>query len=85
MEVTLSSKGQLVIPAPFRRRLRLRARSKVQIEEHEGGLLIRPIAKAASAIPPIDYLPPGALKLSRRDRALDRLAGPDIGPDDLEK
>jgi AbrB family looped-hinge helix DNA binding protein len=80
MQLTLSSKGQLVIPAPMRRRLRLKARSKVEIEERDGGLFIRP-ARSAKRVEPIDYPPAGSLKLSARDYALDDLAGPNFGPE----
>jgi AbrB family looped-hinge helix DNA binding protein len=82
MQVAVSSKGQLVIPAPMRRRLRIKARSKVEIEERDGGLFIRP-ARRAQPIEPIEYPPPGSLKLSDRDYALDELAGPDLSPDDI--
>ena len=81
MQLTLSSKGQIVLPAPMRRRLRLKARSKLEIEERDGGLFLRP-ADAAPSFEPIEYPPPGSLKLSKWDYALDKLAGPDIGPND---
>ena len=82
MQLTLSSKGQIVLPAPMRRRLRLKARSKLEIEERDGGLFLRP-ADTLPAFEPIDYPPPGSLKVNRRMLELDKLAGPDIGPDDL--
>ncbi len=82
MQLTLSSKGQIVLPAPMRRRLRLKASSKLEIEERDGGLFLRP-SDALPAFEPIDYPPPGSLKLSKWDYQLDKLAGPDIGPDDL--
>ena len=72
MQLTLSSKGQIVLPAPMRRRLRLKARSKLEIEERDGGLFLRP-AKAGPAFEPIDYPPPGSLKVNARMIALDRL------------
>jgi len=72
MQLTLSSKGQIVLPAPMRRRLRLKARSKLEIEERDGGLFLRP-AKAVPPFEPIDYLPAGSLKVSQRMIALDRL------------
>ncbi|MDD2762761.1 MAG: AbrB/MazE/SpoVT family DNA-binding domain-containing protein [Opitutaceae bacterium] len=80
MQLTLSSKGQLVLPAPVRRRLRLQARSKVELEEREDGVFIRPAAKAP-AFAPIAYPPPGSLKVNQRLLSLDKLAGPDVGPD----
>ncbi len=81
MLLTLSSKGQIVLPAPMRRRLHLKPRSKMEIEERDGGLFLRP-AKPATAIAPIDYPPPHSLKVNRRMLTLDRLAGPDLGPND---
>jgi AbrB family looped-hinge helix DNA binding protein len=82
MQVTLSSKGQLVLPAPIRRRLRLRARTKLVLEEREGGIFIRP-ARAKTEFEPIDYPKPGSLKVNQRMRELDKLAGPDLGPREL--
>ena len=79
MQTTLSSKGQIVLPAPMRRLLGLRAKSKVQIEERDGGIFISPISRKRS-IAPIDYLPIGAIKLSETDYALDMLAGEDDIP-----
>ena len=72
MQLTISSKGQLVLPAPVRRRLRLKARSKVELEEREGGVFIRPVAKPA-ALEPIAYPAPGSLKVTRRMLEQDRL------------
>ena len=81
MLLTLSSKGQVVLPAPMRRRLQLKPRAKLEIEERDGGLFLRP-ATPARAIPPIDYPPPGSLRLNQRLLELDRLAGPDLGPNE---
>ena len=81
MLLTLSSKGQVVLPAPVRRKLRLRARAKLELEIRDGGVFLRPAGKLP-AFEPIDYPPPGSLKLGPRDFALDKLAGPDVGPDD---
>jgi AbrB family looped-hinge helix DNA binding protein len=39
---TLSSKGQLVIPAGIRRKLRLKSGSKVTVEEANGEIRIKP-------------------------------------------
>lgn len=85
MQATVSAKGQLVIPAPMRRRLRLKAHSKVEIEERPGGLFIRPSDATGSVTPPIKYAPPGSLKFAARHYALDKLAGPDVSPDDVFK
>ncbi len=42
---TVTSKGQLVIPAELRRRHSIQSGTRVQFEEVEGGILIRPITK----------------------------------------
>lgn len=39
---TLSSKGQLVIPAELRRRLRLKAGTRVAVEERDGKITVTP-------------------------------------------
>jgi AbrB family looped-hinge helix DNA binding protein len=80
MQVTVSSKGQLVIPAPVRRRLRIRARSKLEIEERDGGLFLR-LAQPRPPIAPIEYPPPGTIALESWHYDLDRLADQDAGPE----
>jgi len=79
MTTTLSGKGQIVLPAPMRRGLGLRARSRVVIEERDGGIFIRP-ARRARVIEPIAYLKPGAIRLGPVDYHLDALAGEDDVP-----
>ena len=79
MQTTLSSKGQIVLPAPMRRVLGLKAKSKVLIEERDGGIFIRPVRKA-TAVAPIEYLPVGAIKLSEQTYLLDAAAGEDDVP-----
>lgn len=79
MTVTLSTKGQIVLPAGMRRRLGLRARSKVEIEEREDGLFIRAAGRRRS-IAPIEYLPPGTIVMSDSDYELDRIAAEDDQP-----
>ena len=74
MQLTVSSKGQIVLPAPVRRRLRLKARSKLELEERADGLFLRPAKARGAAFVPIDYPPPGTLKFGPRDRALDQFA-----------
>lgn len=81
MLLTLSSKGQIVLPAPMRRRLRLGPRAKLEIQEREGGLFLSPVTPVQPAAP-IDYPPAGSLRVNRRLLALDRLAGPDLEPAD---
>jgi AbrB family looped-hinge helix DNA binding protein len=81
VQVTLSSKGQIVLPAPVRRRLRLKARAKLELEEREGGVFLRP-ASGRPVFEPIEYPPPGSLKVNKRMLELDKQAGPDIGPED---
>ena len=79
MQLTLSSKGQIVLPAPMRRRLRLKTRAKLEIEERDGGLFLRP-AKTVPPVEPIDYPPPGSLKLDKWEYAL-MARSSDAGPD----
>ena len=81
MLLTLSSKGQIVLPAPMRRRLRLRPRSKLEIQERDGGLFLSPVKLSRSSAP-IDYPPAGSLRVNQRLLDLDQLSGPDIGPTD---
>lgn len=72
MQLTLSSKGQIVLPAPVRRRLRLKARAKLELEERDGGVFLRP-ATPARAFVSIEPAPSGSIRLTQRDYALDRL------------
>lgn len=44
-EATITLKGQLVIPVEFRRRHYLKAGTRVQFQDVEGGILIRPVTK----------------------------------------
>jgi AbrB family looped-hinge helix DNA binding protein len=43
METTLSSKGQIVLPAAARRRLRLEQGERLAVEFRDGGVLLRPM------------------------------------------
>ncbi len=43
--VTVTSKGQMVIPAPLRRQLKIKKGTKIHIEENEGRLILQPITK----------------------------------------
>ena len=80
MILTLSNKGQIVLPLHVRRSLCLRPRAKIEAEERDGGIFLRP-ARDAAEIEPLEYLPPGAIKLTQRDFDLDKLAGEDVPPD----
>lgn len=80
MQLTLSSKGQLVLPAPVRRRLRLKPRAKLELEERDGGVFLRPARRSAPAIKPIDYPPPGSIKLDPWEHDLMRRSS-DAGPE----
>lgn len=81
MEVTLSSKGQIVLPAPLRRRLRLKQRARLEVEERDGGVFLR-LKDASAGVCPVTPLPAGALKFGARDYALDEFADA-AGEDDL--
>jgi AbrB family looped-hinge helix DNA binding protein len=69
MQLTLSSKGQIVLPAPMRRRLKLKTRAKLEIEERDGGLFLRP-SKSVPTVEPIAYPAPGSLHLDPWEHAL---------------
>jgi AbrB family looped-hinge helix DNA binding protein len=43
METTLSSKGQIVLPAAVRRQLRLVQGERLAVEFRDGGVLLRPM------------------------------------------
>lgn len=74
MHLTLSSKGQIVLPAPVRRRLRLKPGARLNLQEKNGGVFLSPAGDELPAFEPIDYPPPGSLKLSQRDYDLDKFA-----------
>jgi AbrB family looped-hinge helix DNA binding protein len=60
MQTTLSSKGQLVLPAAARRRLRLRQGERLAVELREDGLLLRPVGSGRRYKParhPVSGLP----------------------------
>ncbi len=80
MEITLSSKGHLVLPAPIRRRLQLKKRSRLEVEERDGRVFLRPKAEPKGTCP-VPPLPEGALKFGSRDYALDEFAEA-VGEDD---
>ena len=44
MQTTLSSKGQLVLPAEARRKLRLGQGEKLSVELREDGVFLRPVS-----------------------------------------
>ncbi len=46
MQTILSSKGQLVLPAAARRKLRLNQGERLSVELREGGIFLRPVAQA---------------------------------------
>lgn len=48
METTVSSKGQIVLPAEARRRLRLARGERLAVELREGGLFLRPAQEPRS-------------------------------------
>ena len=46
METIVSSKGQVVIPAALRRKLKLKPGDRLDIHEETDGILLRPLASA---------------------------------------
>ncbi len=66
---TLTSKCQLVLPAPLRRIHGLKPRGRVVIEDRPDGILVRPAANTGEGLP--EYVPP--MKNIRRTPAEIRL------------
>jgi AbrB family looped-hinge helix DNA binding protein len=46
-EGTVTSKGQLVIPAELRRKHGIRSGTRVRFEDTEGGIIVRPVSEDA--------------------------------------
>ena len=74
MHLTLSSKGQIVLPAPVRRRLRLKAGAKLELQVRNGGVFLSPVQDKSPHFEPIEYPSPGSLKFSKYDYELDKFA-----------
>ena len=74
MQVTLSSKGQLVLPAGVRRGLKLKPRARLNLEVRDVGVFRRH-GDALPPFEPIDYVPAGSLKVTRRMIEQNRLFG----------
>ena len=49
MLIRMSERGQIVIPAPLRRKLGLAAGQRVELVEAEGALLLRPLQESPLA------------------------------------
>jgi len=45
MKTTLSSRGQVVLPAAIRRRLGLEAGATLEVETEEGHIVLKPVAR----------------------------------------
>jgi AbrB family looped-hinge helix DNA binding protein len=67
--VTLSSKGQIVIPAGVRKRMKLKVKDRLMIEEEEGGILLKPVVKLSTMSG--RYRTPGGTSALRAMRAKD--------------
>ncbi len=67
--VTLSSKGQIVIPAGMRKRMRLKAGNKLIIDEEGDGILLRPLVKLSAMLG--EYKMSGGTKALKAMRASD--------------
>ncbi|HEY7647642.1 MAG TPA: AbrB/MazE/SpoVT family DNA-binding domain-containing protein [Methylomirabilota bacterium] len=73
MKSTVSTKGQVTLPAVIRQKLGLTPGTAVQFELHEGAVLLR---KGSSGAHPVDQVF-GRLKLGRPvDALLDEMRGP---------
>jgi AbrB family looped-hinge helix DNA binding protein len=46
MVTTLSSKGQVVIPEPIRRRQQMQAGDQLEVEEREDGIVLRKVRRS---------------------------------------
>jgi antitoxin PrlF len=76
MKSTVSSKGQITLPAPIREKLGLAAGTAVRFELRGGGVLVR---KGASGPHPVDQVF-GRLSLPKPvDDLLDEMRGPRPG------
>lgn len=67
--VTVSSKGQIVIPAGVRKRMRLKTGNKLIIEEESEGILLKPLVKLSAMLG--KYKVPGGTKALKAMRARD--------------
>jgi len=73
MKSTISSKGQITVPAPVREKLGLAPGTAVQFELREGGVLMR---KGSAGTHPVDRVY-GRLKLAKPvDTLVDEMRGP---------
>jgi len=48
--VTVSSKGQIVIPARLRSRMKLKTKDRMVIAEEKGGIMLKPIVKLSAML-----------------------------------
>jgi AbrB family looped-hinge helix DNA binding protein len=80
MILTLSSKGQLVLPAPVRRQLGLKPRARLRLTMGDGSVSLTPVAPKAEPVP---HLPPGSFRLAQRDYDFAAMHGTDEPPADL--
>jgi AbrB family looped-hinge helix DNA binding protein len=73
MKSTISSKGQITVPAALREKLGLAPGTRVQFELTEGGVLLR---KGSGGAHPVDQVF-GRIKLEKSvDALLDEMRGP---------
>jgi AbrB family looped-hinge helix DNA binding protein len=73
MRTTLSTKGQIILPAEIRKRGRHYAGEKFEVEEKNGKLILSPVKRRRNEglAELLLNCPPG-LKLPPRDKDLDR-------------
>jgi AbrB family looped-hinge helix DNA binding protein len=48
--VTVSSKGQIVIPAKLRKRMKLKTKDRLIIAEKKGSILLKPVVKLSAML-----------------------------------
>ncbi|MDQ6848994.1 MAG: AbrB/MazE/SpoVT family DNA-binding domain-containing protein [Actinomycetota bacterium] len=71
MSITIDGAGRVVIPQALRRRLGLDAGTKLDVEEVDGGLVLRPVSKVRIEIAedglPILRAPEGTPEMTTED------------------
>lgn len=71
MAITIDAAGRVVIPQSIRKRLGLQAGSKLEIDEVDGGVVLRPVSsvriETADDGLPIVFAPEGAAPMNTED------------------
>ncbi len=70
--VTISSKGQLVLPRKIRDKLKLSTGDRVDLQMVDETIVLRPLKKSLSDLEGFLPKPPKALKLEEMEEAISR-------------